>query len=487
MNVSAQKTVLKRIEDSVSKVRVSDSTKNLYEFSLPDLPTVYDKGNQASILLGCKRIMDSAEMVDFIKTSNYGPYVPELWPIVTAWYPEFPLKELISVQGMDRPLTYMAFSQLRTGTTKAGTVAGQLVETATGYRNIQGAYPTGEVQGEELVTADFAFDNTDKLSVGALVYYPLTLAHDYSEKYSIAITSTNSALNGKWAYDHVSGDTIYFVKGSDNTSVTLDVTTGALTIKEDAAAVAGTVSKAVVFYVWDIQVSDQNTLPQIIEDIKLISMEARPRALALKWSIFSEYVKKSQFGTDIRTDTTKRVLSLLFQYQCRYILDTMYNFSTETEVTVTIPISNITVESKCQEVLNSLGQTALKIAANTGRMFGNKIVVDRSMRAWLESLPDTYFKRNSEGDKGYDSPYALGTFGQFQIFYDPNQIAGKGFMTYRGTEWADAAYYMGEFMPIVPTDAITLGTDVREAFCSMEAHKYHKKNAVIPLKFVLPA
>lgn len=482
-----QKKLMKRITDSIEAVDKNSTTKKYFDFSAPELISIQDKGTQASILLGTKRIMDSAEMADFIKTSNYGPYVPELWPVVTAWYPEFPLKDLISVQGMSRPLAYLAFTQLRTGTTKAGTVAGQLVETATGMRTIKGSYPTGEVQGEELVAADFEFDGTEKTSTAALVYFPLTIAADYKDKYAVTIVSTDANLNGKWLFGSHVGDTIFLKKGADSTSVELDIHTGGLTIHEAAGAIAKSITSASVYYVWDIQTSDQNTLPSLIEDIKLISMEAVPRAIGLKWSVFSEYVKKSQFGTDIRTDVTKRVLSLLFQYQCRYILDTMYTFSTEAAQTVTIPTANITIETKVQEVLAKLNMVAKTVAINTGRMFGNKLVVGRDVKAWLTSLPSTSFILSAKGDQGYESPYELGTFGDFQVFYDPHREDNTGFMTYRGSDWADAAYYLGEFMPITPTDAITLGTDVREAFCSMEAHKYHKPGAVIPLVFVFPA
>ena len=149
------KQVQKRIMDSIENVGKSPLTKKYFDFSVDDLKSLQEKGTQAQVLLNCKKIMDSADMANFMKISNFGPYIPELWPIVTAWYPEFPLKELICVQGMEQPLCYMAFSQLKTGTTKAPTVAGQLVETATGMRTINGAYPTGEVQGEILKATDF--------------------------------------------------------------------------------------------------------------------------------------------------------------------------------------------------------------------------------------------------------------------------------------------------------------------------------------------
>lgn len=482
-----KKQIMQRITDSIEQCSKNDKMAKYFNLAKEDLPRLEDQGTEAQLLLNWKKIEDSAPMADFMKISNFGPYVPELWPIVVAWYPEFPLKDLISVQGMDQAIAYMAFSQLKTATSKGEIQVGEVVETATGLRTINGSYPTGEVQGEQLKAADFQYDNTDKTDTAALVYFPLTVASGYLDKYAVTITSTDANLNGKWTPNNVNNGVIYFknAAGTDTTSVTMDMQTGALVIHEQSTASATTVSAAVVYYVWDIQYATEDTLPQLVEDVILESMEARPRALGLKWSVFSEYVKKTQFGTDIREDTTRRVLAILFQYQTRYILDTMYNFSTQPEATITIPTSNITVESKSQEVIKLLNNEAKKIAQATGRMFGNKLVVGMDMRSWLESLPDTYFKKANYDDKGYESPRELGTYGPYQVFYDPNRPTDTGFMTYRGSEWSDAAYYLGEYMPIVPSDAIQLGTNVRSAFCSMEAHKYHKPMAVVPLKFVI--
>lgn len=486
--MSNKKIVMQKITDSIEKASANSKIKPYFQLAKEDLKKLEDQGVEATILNNWKKIEDSAPMADFIKTSNFGPYIPELWPIVTAWYPEFPLKDLISVQGMDMPLAYIAVSKLKTATSKGEVQVGEMVETPTGMRQINGTYPTGEVQGEQLKAADFQFDDADNTNTAALVYYPLTIASGYLDKFMVSITDTNSVTD-KWAPDTVVNGVINFkCDGKVSTvieSVTMDIQTGSLVVTQTGDTTSQ-VSAAEAFYVWDIQYADDDTLPQLVEDITIETMEARPRAIGLKWSVFSEYVKKAQFGIDIREDVTKRVLSVIFQFQTRYILDTMYNFSTEQEVTITVPTANITVESKSQEVIKQLNVAAKKIALNTGRMFGNKLVVGMDMRSWLESLPNTYFTPARYDEKGYESPRVLGEYGPYQVFYDPHRETDKGFMTYKSnSSFYDAAYFLGEFMPVVPSDAIQLGTNVRAAFCSMEGHLYHKSNAVIPLKFVI--
>ena len=101
-------------------------------------------------------------------------------------------------------------------------------------------------------------------------------------------------------------------------TATIEAATGIITINDVV------VTKATVNYVWNIEYADNTNIPSVVEDMKMQSMEAKPRALAMEWTIFSEFVKKKQFGVDIRTQTTKRVLDLLYQYLVRYILDKMY-------------------------------------------------------------------------------------------------------------------------------------------------------------------
>lgn len=127
-----------------------------------------EKGIEAQILLNFKntvmdKITDSTdgatrgEQVNIM--SDFGPYVPEVLPVIAAWYPEFPLKDLISVQDMNQDLAYLLFSKLITGTNKAPTLVGQVVETPLGQRKINGYYPTGVVIGEQIPGTHMVIEN----------------------------------------------------------------------------------------------------------------------------------------------------------------------------------------------------------------------------------------------------------------------------------------------------------------------------------------
>lgn len=460
-----------RIADSYMKV-VEQSTTNMY-----------DRGTAAELINNFAKIMDSELGNSFSAThaQDFGPYVMEVWPLVTAWYPDFPLKDLISVQAMDKPLAYMFFSMLKTGTAKGETALGDVVETALGARTIGGRYPTGEVFGEKILDNQITDDGT------LLAYAPLNVAvtPGYLEKTLVKIGS-----NTYQAYNTSNGKVLFKLGGAEQaeTVIAIDINTGALTGTAVVAAKGTTGATAItVNYVWDLDYADTENIQKVKEQVEMRPMEAIPRALALEWTLFSEYLKKSQFGVDIREDNTKRILNLLYQYQVRYILDELYMYRNVDETTgghadVTVTVKSSTsyslevISQNVQKQLKDVGGMILKAS---GRTEGNKLVVGISFKNWLESLPSNFFTPKKGEEAFMLSPREIGTYGTYQVFYDPELADDAWFMTYRGSEWYDAAYYLGEYMPIVPTDCIALGVTVRSSFVSMEAYRYDKKNCVI--------
>lgn len=467
--------------------KIADSFMKIADEACQDQ---YGKGVCATLLSNFAHIMDSDLGQAFTHSTDFGPYVMEVWPLVTAWYPDFPLKDLISVQDMDKPLAYMFFSCLKVGRTKGNQSAGNVVETALGRRTLKGQYPTGEVFGEQIPNSQF--DG----GVTVLGYAPLNVATTpgYLEKTQITV-----GTDVYRAYNVVDGKVVFKKDGTAVTAETIniDVATGVLTI---ATATLGS-NDVVANYVRDLDFADSDNIQVVKEQVEMRPLEAIPRAIMLEWTIFSEYLKKSQFGKDIREDNTKRIMNLLYQFQVRYILDEMHDYAegvaegnrgsiadytTNTGyATITIPSSSAySLEVASQKVLEGLKDVGSSIEKETGRMEGNRLVVGQAFKNWLESLPNTLFTVKKNDSSAFMGPREIGTYGTFTVYYDQELANDEAWMTYRGAEFYDAAYYLGEYMPIVPTDAIALAVTVRSSFCSMEAYRFDKKNAVQKIKFV---
>ena len=448
-----------------------------------------EKGIEAQILLNFKntvmdKISDSAdgatrgEQVNIM--SDFGPYVPEVLPVIAAWYPEFPLKDLISVQDMNQDLAYLLFSKLITGTNKAPTLVGQVVETPLGQRKINGYYPTGVVIGEQIPGTHMVIEN--KKLVGAVVYFALKTSGDYLNKFKLTV-DVNGTKTIYRAFAVVGSEIQLAPATAPDQAVDgaiWDIESGGFylpTTETDTENI-----NVVANYVWDLDYAVDENIPKVKEQIEKVEMRAEPRVLAMQWTIFAEALKKAQFGKDIRTENTTRVLDVLYQYQVRYVLDEMYEDATGAESTITIPKAGIySIDVAYNNVMNQLKNIATNIEYASGRMEGNRIVCGRDFKNWCESLPNTMFQSVAQ-PAGFSSPRKIGKLGTFEVYFDQRRGNDEAFMTYRGSEWYDAAYYMGIFLPMVPTDAIGINITIRQAFASMEAYKYHKPNCVFPFK-----
>lgn len=516
----------------------------------------YERGVEATLLNNFSKISDSIagpfaagagvpapNGASFTNMSDFGPYVMEVWPLITAWYPDFPLKDLISVQSMDKPMAYLFCSVLQTGTSKSPTGLADVVETPLGRRKIRGNYPTGEVIGEQILDTQI-----DAVAGTILAYCPLNISAQTGNFERIKVTIDTdeyralTIADGKVLFQDATQTAVA------DTDLYIEIKTGVLAgnlVFAKAGATGDVVIKA--NYVWDLDYATVDNIQKVKEQVTMVSMEAIPRAIALEWTIFSEYLKKSQFGVDIREDNTKRILNLVYQYQVRYILDDMYENAQGAFdgtpggfATITIPTSNnlLSLEVQVNSVVRQLKAVATNIEATTGRMEGNRIVCSRNFKNWLEALPNTFFTPKAKDESAWLGPREIGEIAGFKVYYDPeleewpavgnvvdplgrpgtmgggytaqpaplgegapdvtasrygnylassmgnDQIDAVGWMTYRGSEWYDAVYYLGEYMPIVPTDAVALAVTVRTSFVSMEAYRLDKPVGIQRLRFV---
>ena len=206
-------------------------------------------------------------------------------------------------------------------------------------------------------------------------------------------------------------------------------------------------------------------------------------------------------GQDIREDNTKRMLDLLYQYQVRYILDDLeQNYSTASESSYDIAhtegidtVAVVTTGTYSLDVVASKLTRDLKKLANviekvSGRMEGNRIVCGTNLKTFLESLPNTFFTPTPDantGKYGFSAPREIGTFGTFKIYYDPTVGNTEAWMTYRGEEWYDSSYIMGEYLPVIPSDCVNIQVQVKSAFYSMEAYYFQKPQCVLPFTVTL--
>ena len=71
-------------------------------------------------------------------------------------------------------------------------------------------------------------------------------------------------------------------------------------------------------------------------------------------------------------------------------------------------------------------------------------------------MPANIYQPATNQASAFSGPRLIGKLSTFDVYYDPLRGFNEAVMTYRGPEWYDAVYYLGEYMPIVPTEAMLL-------------------------------
>lgn len=474
-----------RIEDGGPCITVASLMAQSEKFGEGKLSSMYDRSVQATLLQNfAKRVQDSidapathGQQVNMM--SDFGPYVPEVLPIVTAWYADFPLRDLISVQAIEQDLAYVFYSKLVTGTNKAPTIVGQVVETAQGVRRINGYYPTGEIFGETIPADQLEADNGDLLAIVA--YYALNTTGDYLSKFKFDVVGTDGEIKASYVAAGVVGDNVQLAPAAGGASdgSYINITSGSILLK--GVALDG-VAYLNANYVWNLDYAIQENIPKVKEQVDKVELRAQPRALSMTWTVFAEALRKSQFKKSIREENARRVMNLMYQYQVRYILDDMWIYATGGTGVITINQSmTMSLDVLAANVSRQLKQYATQIEQTTGMIEGNRLVVGKDLKAFFESLPNTWF-RPTNTTETWSTARKIGEFGSFMVFYDPYRGDDEAFMSWKGDDWYAAPYIMAEYLPIVPTDVVNIGVLNTMAIASMEAYKYIYPQSVIKLK-----
>jgi hypothetical protein len=475
-NFDVDKFLLDRVSDSEKYLTSDRGLSGSYSYACKELKQIADRKVQSGLLRNFGeyisnpiKVRDSDTRMG-MTTPSFGPFVPHVLPLYNAWYPNFPLKKLISVQDMDQDVAFILRSTLKTGTAKGRVGKGHIVENPKGSRIIYGEYPTGHVFGEELNNPGDLVTSSGNLE-GALKYQDILMGDLERAKTKFVVTDGTAKT---CVFSGMTGTKATFTGGG--ATVDVDIITGIITVHGTTA------TKVVASYVWNIENATDQNIPTLVEEVDRLQMQATPWLLSAKWSVFADFMRKTQFGTGIQEDVTTRVLNEMYDHQVRFILDDMYSNAAGGNVTIS-PLSTpaVALDVKVQDFLKKLNNVSMKVAVESGRMQGNVIVAGNNWINYFDSILGNYKPVEGGNDTGFLGPREHGSIGRYTVFYDNQLPDNKAFMTYRGTQWYDAAYYMGVYLPIAPTDPIVINATVQEGFVSMVANHFDKPKAVVTM------
>ena len=392
-----------------------------------------------------------ASLDESTRAVQVGGFADYLFPIIRASFTNNPIHDLVSVQPMTKKVGQIFFFNYIVGQTKGSLAKGtRIYDAVTGYAG-------GKNYSDEKITDEaLGVATAGTAQVFALSYKPI--------RRTTILLSIDAAGANLYARDTGNG-ALEKISGTNTIAAsTVNYETGAITITLGAGA--GGTEVTTVTYEYDSEISDN--LPQI--DIQLTSamVEARRRAMRIRYSQDAAFDFKQEFGVDADATLVAQVADLIRTEQAREVVSDLWG-AAGTAVT-TFPVSTFNPAtagySRIEHFKDFIYQ--LNVASNaiyeaTQRAHGNWIVCDTKAASVIQTIPAPIFQAAGI-DNNTQGVQFLGILnGQFRVWKDKLLSSESGaaangniLMGYKGPDFFDAGYVWAPYQLLYTTTNVTL-------------------------------
>lgn len=438
--------------------------------------TDFDKASLSIMLDNFDRELDRYKRMKQISDRTFseqvGPFKKHAYNIITALYTTLEIRDLVSFQ----PLTQKRgaiYKMYYNFASSKGSVAANEAMFAPGQPVKRARYYSTQLIDGEAVTWTFSTPN----SLATLAYFPL------SRPDRISIVVTGGAAAGTYTYLSTSNGIYQLQKNAGGAVVgTVNPTTGIVQLNAvDATGDTGTAAT----YNWNSEKhSATSPIPRITIGVTEAEVTAERRQLLIDTMLDVSYDFESQFGSSLNAEMESTVIQFMQNEVAFRVLYEMfegangnggatYNFDPDD-----CP-AGIALGDYAQVLFKKLGEMSAKVRTNVGRGWGNKIITGDNMLNFLRILPQDVFVR-AEKPIG-DGPYFAGTLnGDYDIYYNPDYEVADFIMTYKGTSWWEAPYYVGTYLPLM-NSSFLMYPDMHgeQGYLAMDAYSYEYPTMVV--------
>lgn len=423
----------------------------------------YDRSTLAQLLEN--EAAHIAGLSEDVRTSSIASYEKFIFPMIRAVWPNLVSQELVSVQPMEGPISMLFYLDFTAAQAKGRVAAGDvLISSRTGMAESAQYYSSETVDLEGNVAYTYSSNTYTITSGTALAYTPVRPG-------SVTFTLTNDGANGNPAtvtfIDDGAGN---LVPGTNCSAVsgTLNYTTGALStpITVTVAGDTGTPGSMVTSVKYDYNSEGGGTagneVPLLDANLASTPVVSRAQKLRARWSAEVAAQLKSIHGLDAEVELTEALAQQIRFAIDNLIINDLYRIAGAGSVTFDAnPPANVPYFTHQMSLLKVLQSGANKIFKATRRGFGNWIVCGVDAATILEAHPLFESSGNSNGPgvvfagvlankwKVFKNPFLTGSAGN--TFSSNNFLIG-----YKGTQFYDAGYVYGPWIPFFQTPTIIL-------------------------------
>ncbi len=437
---------------------ITKSVTDLNDFEVATLAILLD--NTESTF---DRFRKAKQLSDRTFSEEVGPFKRHAMDLVSTIFTTFDLRKLISIQPLKQKYGALYHMKYTYANTKGGVTAGASIFDPQSKPTYDGNYSSQWVKGETV-----AATHDGSSYEAALAYYPLSVPTE------VVITISGGGAAGE--YTVLDGTAAVWTIQKDAGGVvvgTLNPVTGALSID----AVADDATGIVATYVWNSEQAPATMIPRISVSVAETLVQARRRQLLFDVSLDTTFDFENQFGRDFMADVQASIVREIQNEIAFDVLSRMYegadgNGGTSFTLNTANPTFGESLYDKAQENYKVLSAMSMQLYKNLGRGKGNQIVAGDDFIQYVEILGERVWKRNPGADER--GPYYAGRLlDRYDVFHNPAMASDKFMMAYKGSQWHEAPFYLGSYLPVMASKYM-LFPDMHgeQGYISMDAPHY---------------
>lgn len=367
----------------------------------------------------------------YTQTANIGNFRRDAFNIVSLAIQNTILPEIVSVQPMSTAAQLLPILELRYGTDKGSTVAGDLVLDSTGMGATNKEYDSYVVSNQAVAT-------------GITTYLaPFTPIDAGSVKVVAGATVITDDGQG-----HLSdGGTINYATGE---------------IKFQSATTEGTK----LSYTYNNSVVPNYLYPELdghnkqqVGDVTLginpVLIEAKEHKIRAVYALTAAYRLNKEYGVDMPLEFEKQVANEMNKERERFVMSDLFQNAAGGNAVVwsATPRPGVSDAEHVESLPIAINLAASEIYTKTGgNITPNFIVAGSNVIAYLGKTKN--FKANEAPKNG--GSFLAGQLGTLAVYQTPAIGTNDFFLGGIGNDFWQSGYVVGDYMPVTYTNPVTL-------------------------------
>lgn len=465
---------MNRITDREKKMLLESWGRNIEAVSRRKKCTDVDKVHFARVLENTRRQMEEAGLrsmnEDAVRSgvtqmSNVTRFPDTILYMVSALYASQIAEQLVSVQPLEHPQGYAVYLQYLYGDQRGDNFAGDpMIDQWGGFRNMENRtrYSSPFIEGEPVANG-----TTVNVS-GSLQNIPVIFDAD-----TPIIFEDMSGTSSKWKLSKT-GSKSYSLMALDANGFTTGaelLKPGTCDVNPDTGVFSFETTSVLspdglrVHYTQDLS-SGPTKAGRVTLNLKTEPILAIPHKLRAQYTMDAGYSISKSYGINIEESLIAACTAEIRQERDSKIIDILCKQAGSTSTWKSTPSVYYSKREYDEAFISELFACTTQIQQKTLRVRGNWVVVGKQGIDILNSVGLPRFQPSTVDSP--NGPYLAGKLdGRLDVFYSPYVDTDQYLVGYKGPEFYDSGFILGDYLPIASTDFLMLDDFVgRKGFVS---------------------